>query len=83
MANYTDTSVQMYRIVGGQEKSQTGSGNSSSQYVEKAKKVIELERQVIKASNDTVSPIMYEKPAGEKLLDDSSGEFEFQALVLS
>ncbi|KAE9969755.1 hypothetical protein EG328_006686 [Venturia inaequalis] len=53
MANYTDTLVQMYRIVGGQEKSQTGSGNSSSRYVEKAKKVIELERQVIKASNDT------------------------------
>lgn len=61
MANYTETLAQMYRLVLGQEKNQIGSGNTSAGYVETAKEVIKLERQLIKASNKNVSPMLYPK----------------------
>lgn len=56
MANYTDTLVQMYRIVWDQGQSQSRSGNGSAQYLETAKKVIKLERELMKASDQIVSP---------------------------
>lgn len=56
MANYTDTLVQMYGIVWDQGQSQIRSSNGSAQYVETAKKVIKLERELMKASDQIVSP---------------------------
>ncbi|TLD38013.1 putative endothelin-converting enzyme protein [Venturia nashicola] len=55
MTNYTNTLVQMYRIVWDREESRTGSSNTSARYLETAKKVIKLERQLIKASNSNES----------------------------
>lgn len=61
MAKYTDTLVQMYHIVWDQEKKQTSSGDASARYVETAKKVIKLERELTKASNKIVSPTLFHK----------------------